>query len=166
VEFVRLGRSADLFRSVPEGIKACGIADPGRTYLVYLESEGPGRLGLDSPDGSYGAQWVSTQTGEAVHEATAVARHGTLTLEIPAFSGEMALRGCRATDTERRVTPKPGGRPTVTPSYDGRGTSPVSSTAGVVSRRSASHCSRSRLRSAAIDCSRNIYATLHVVRQV
>src|SRR5688572_18251123 len=65
VEFIRLAPRADLFRSVPKGLKAYGIADPGRTYLVYLDGKGPASLALTAPDGTYRAEWVNPQTGRS-----------------------------------------------------------------------------------------------------
>jgi len=101
VDFVQLGRRPDLFRSIPEGVKAYGIADTGRTYLVYLEGTGSGKLGMNVPNGSYLAEWISPQAGQAVQEGTAIARDGILSLEIPAFSGDLALWARRVANEER-----------------------------------------------------------------
>lgn len=96
VDFLQLGRRPGLVKATPEGVKAYGIADPGKTYLVYLEGKGGGSLVLDAPSGSYRAEWVSPQTGKAVHTVTIEAREGTLSLGIPSFTEDLALRVRRA----------------------------------------------------------------------
>jgi hypothetical protein len=105
VDFVRLSRRHDLFRSVPENAKVYGIADHGRTYLIYVEGKGSGKLSLNTPNGRYRAEWVKPTTGEPVHEVDLVAREGILTLDIPAVAEDMALRVRAATridDTNSR----------------------------------------------------------------
>jgi hypothetical protein len=102
VEFVRLSRRPKLFGSIPEGMKAYGISDPGRTYLVYLDGKGSGKLSVVAPDGNYRAQWFSPETGRDVAEATGTARDGTLTLDVPVFSEDLALRVSRVGRAEKQ----------------------------------------------------------------
>ncbi|MBW3622956.1 MAG: glycoside hydrolase family 5 protein [Armatimonadetes bacterium] len=92
VDFIRLSRRPGLVRTAPEGVKTYGIADPGRTYLVYLEGKGSGSLTLNAPDGRYRADWISPQTGQTVYSGSAAARDGSLKIDIPAFNEDLALR--------------------------------------------------------------------------
>jgi hypothetical protein len=92
VDFIRLRRQSDLFRSIPDDVTAYGIADPGKTYLVYLVGKARSKLSLNAPDGRYVAEWVSPENGQGVHEEEALAQDGILKLDVPAFSEDLALR--------------------------------------------------------------------------
>ncbi len=61
-------------------------------YAVYLDGNGPSRVDLRLPAGTYKGEWVDTVTGESTSIPVFKFGGGTHTLTTPAFTNGIALR--------------------------------------------------------------------------
>jgi hypothetical protein len=123
VEFVRLRPAREeVVQAAPAGVEPYVLADPGRTYALYLSLNGEGKqrgagpLVIRAPAGRYRAEWLSPETGRLVQRVEAVAGEGSVTLAVPAFTPDLALRlerstGSAGTTSRSRAGQRTGGLP-------------------------------------------------------
>jgi len=81
--------------SCPNAV-AYGLSFRSREYLFYLEGEGPTTLSLYIPSGRYAALWINPVTGEQREGDPFEASGRNSTLDVPGFSGEIALQLTRS----------------------------------------------------------------------
>jgi len=84
--------NALLLSNFENGTTARVLAEPGKTYAVYIKGHSTLPLALELPGGSYSAEWVHPKSGES--EAIKTVRHegGRLELGLPAYEEDLALR--------------------------------------------------------------------------
>jgi hypothetical protein len=120
LNFIRLrpGRE-QVVRAAPSDLETYCLSDVGRTYALYLcgkngaDWNGRGALVVRAPAGRYRAEWLSPETGRHLQSVEVVAREGSVSLPIPVFTKDLALRLERATESTAppRSYVHPLGRP-------------------------------------------------------
>lgn len=85
--------------SPPAGTRAFGLADPGRSYAIYLTRDKPGAaaatdavVSLPLPAGRYRVEWTHPATGRVDKAAPVQSDGGAVALPAPAFREDIALR--------------------------------------------------------------------------
>jgi hypothetical protein len=79
-----------------EGVTPHSLSSTHGIYAVYLDGNGPSRLVLHLPKGTYQVEWLDTVSGET-RNVTKLQSDGTdSTLETPVFENGIALRLTRA----------------------------------------------------------------------
>jgi hypothetical protein len=88
--------------SVPKGLSARALVDPGNAYAIYVrplkqqeagsQPEKLAALALELPAGKYKATWISPATGEALAEESFAHAGGAKELKAPAFEPDVALK--------------------------------------------------------------------------
>ena len=99
--------------SLPEGVSARVLCEPGKDYLVYVRSgldatkakprktsfaAGEVKFGLDLPKGVYQVEWVDTKSGKAVRGERFEHGGGVREFGVPAFEEDVAGRVRRGGD--------------------------------------------------------------------
>jgi hypothetical protein len=99
MEFLRMRPSREeVVRAVPAGVESYALAEPGRGYALYLcgkdgrEKPGAGALVLNVPTGRYRVEWLDPETCRRRQLTDAVSTNGALTLAVPTFTFDLALR--------------------------------------------------------------------------
>lgn len=109
IEFARMVPAREVLKGgVPGGATGWVLAEPGRTYAVYLhhgsirKGQSPryavdaapheARLELDLAAGSYRAEWIDTKTGKAAKAERLSHKAGTCVLTSPRYTEDVALR--------------------------------------------------------------------------
>nr|CAA9228008.1 hypothetical protein AVDCRST_MAG63-835 [uncultured Armatimonadetes bacterium] len=81
--------------NLPDGVRATALAEPGKTYALYLNGGGGAAvpLVLDVPAGRWRAEWLDPATG-AWNPAPKETDHagGNLALDVPGYTKDTALR--------------------------------------------------------------------------
>lgn len=92
-EFIHMRPDSADIKAVGNAAKIYALAQPGKTYAVYVDGGGPGTTLLcNVPAGRYHAEWIDTRTG-AVDKTEDVSHGGgTLPLASPPYSEDIALR--------------------------------------------------------------------------
>jgi hypothetical protein len=112
VNFIRLrpGRE-QVVHAAPAGVETYCLTDVGRTYALYLcvksgaDRSERGTLVVRAPEGRYRAEWLSPETGRRLQSVEVVVREGSVTLPVPSFTQDLALRLERVS-TSKRVASK------------------------------------------------------------
>jgi hypothetical protein len=105
--FIEMAPDAAVLTSAPKDASARVLAAPGKTYAVYLhrgridpnakpryvvDSESrSSSLGLDLPAGRYSLTWTDPKTGATAGESELDHQGGTVQLNSPAYSEDVAL---------------------------------------------------------------------------
>jgi hypothetical protein len=74
-----------------EGAYARVLSKPGSEYAVYIDGNGPTKLTLDLPPGSYSGEWVNTLTGLSQPVGYFSHKGGDKDLTTPPFENGIAL---------------------------------------------------------------------------
>jgi hypothetical protein len=83
--------SHEIVTSAPTGTTARVLADPGRSYAIYLSGAGSGPLVVELAPGQYRAEWVDTEDG-TVQMAQSLDHPGlAATLTPPPYQEDIAL---------------------------------------------------------------------------
>ena len=91
--FVKMSPHDELLvGGLPEGAVARVLAEPGRTYAVYVRGAGVSELKLEIPAGAYRAEWIDPKTGRTEKDETIDHSGGARTLPSPKFFEDAALR--------------------------------------------------------------------------
>ncbi len=106
-DFVQMKPDTDVIRDVSEGLAARVLADRSRAYAIYLHiplphkpkriedylrEESEGTITLDVPSGRYRTEWVDVLTGEVVSTQELVHSGGSVQIQSPKFTHDIALR--------------------------------------------------------------------------
>jgi hypothetical protein len=91
LEFVRMKPDSASVKSLPEGVRARVLSEPGRQYGLYLFGQGTGNVALDLPRGLYDAQWTNTLDGKVVAKQALDHAGGDAALEVPPHGEDIAL---------------------------------------------------------------------------
>jgi hypothetical protein len=75
-----------------EGVTAHALASKAGKYAIYLDGNGPAKLSLRLPPGSYHGEWINTVTGEHVAVPAFKSSGAESTLTSPPFTNGIALR--------------------------------------------------------------------------
>jgi hypothetical protein len=98
LDLIRMAPDPDAFVAVsPEDIRVRVLAEPGRTYAVYLVGRRRANLVLRLPPGGYQIRWHDTKSGRIVQEETCTHPGGDLRLASPWYLVDIALRIDRIT---------------------------------------------------------------------
>jgi hypothetical protein len=99
--------------SLPEGVSARVLREPGKDYLVYVRSglgatkarprktsfaAGEVKFGLDLPKGVYHVEWLDTKSGKPVRGERFEHGGGVREFGVPAFEEDVAGRVRRGGD--------------------------------------------------------------------
>jgi hypothetical protein len=91
--------------SLPEGVSARVLCEPGKDYLLYVRSglgatkekprkrsfaAGEVRVGLDLPTGVYQLKWVDTKSGRVAKGEGVEHRGGVREFSVPSFEEDVA----------------------------------------------------------------------------
>jgi hypothetical protein len=75
-----------------EGVQVRMLSKQKSIYAAYLDGNGPSRITLDLPAGSYRGEWIDTESGTATPISELTVRGDPIALETPAFTAGLALR--------------------------------------------------------------------------
>ena len=111
LDLARMKPDASVVKPADRGVKCWVLADPGRSYAVYLNrmvedsatkthagtfldphSGQPTRLVLAVPAGDYRAEWTDPKTGQTTSAVVSVAAGEGATVATPAYDQDVALR--------------------------------------------------------------------------
>ena len=70
---------------------ARALVEPSQACAVYLRGQGPAKLALALPDGTYQAEWLDTKTGTVAKSERIRAKNGLADLTSPPFKDDIAL---------------------------------------------------------------------------
>jgi len=92
-DFTRMKPDDSLVKgTVPGDVTVRVLSESARAHAVYINGNGLAELALDLPSGRYGAEWVNTKTGQ-IEKAEPFRRDGGIrTLQVPAYTDDIALR--------------------------------------------------------------------------
>jgi hypothetical protein len=92
-DFVRMHPDTADIKAVGNAAKIYALAQAGKAYAVYIDGGGPGTTLLcNVPDGRYHAEWINTLTGAVDKTEDVSHAGGTLRLDSPPYSDDIALR--------------------------------------------------------------------------
>ncbi len=92
-DFIRMKPDDSVVKSkLPKGVTARALGEPGRAYAVYINGNDLAELTLELPAGKYGAEWVNTKTGQGQKTEPIEAEGGPVTLPVPKYVDDIALR--------------------------------------------------------------------------
>jgi hypothetical protein len=92
LDFLRMRPMPEIMSGLAEGVAAHVLADPGRSYAVYVDGSEAVGLRLDMPAGPYRVEWLNPKTGDMAGAQGIVHQGGVAALIAPAGLGEAALR--------------------------------------------------------------------------
>ncbi|HLA40950.1 MAG TPA: hypothetical protein VJ417_13195 [Candidatus Glassbacteria bacterium] len=91
-DFVRMyPDNAIIQDGIQDSVTVRALAEPGRQYAVYIKGAGQAELKLDLPAGTYSVEWHDTKTGATAGSETLQHKEGIATLEVPAYTEDIAL---------------------------------------------------------------------------
>jgi hypothetical protein len=103
-DFLRMRPDDSLVKNaLPKDVTARVLCEPGQAYAVYVNGSSLAKLSLDLPDGQYGAEWVNTKTGRLENALPIKHDGGTHTLQVPAYTDDIALRIRRLTRNRKAL---------------------------------------------------------------
>ncbi len=92
-DFVRMKPEDGMVKSkLPKGVTARVLGEPGRAYAVYVKGNDLGELVLGLPAGEYRAEWVNTKTGQREKTESLTPEGRPVTLPVPTYVDDIALR--------------------------------------------------------------------------
>jgi hypothetical protein len=68
------------------------LSEPGKQYAIYVSSGNSCELTLSIPAGKYIAEWISTSDGSVLKTEYFTSENGSVKLEAPLYSEDIALR--------------------------------------------------------------------------
>jgi hypothetical protein len=109
LDFTKMGPDNSVLRgNLPPGVTARALVKPGRDYAIYIRSglgqkdgqpklktrfaAGEIALGLALPKGAFKVEWWDTKKRAAIKTEKISGTGGALTLGVPAFEDDIALR--------------------------------------------------------------------------
>ncbi|HNS21751.1 MAG TPA: hypothetical protein PKH24_14695 [Sedimentisphaerales bacterium] len=96
-DFVRMMPDNSVVKGpLPQDVTVRVLCESGRAYAAYVNGNGLTTLAIDLPAGEYGAQWVNTKTGGINKDESFRHDGGIRTLQVPAYTDDIALRIVRA----------------------------------------------------------------------
>lgn len=91
-DFVRMAPDNTVIRDgIPRDGRTQTLAEPGRQYAIYLREGEASSLELRLPSGLYRYSWLDPRSGETTENGRFRVEAATVTLAVPAYSGEAAL---------------------------------------------------------------------------
>jgi hypothetical protein len=92
-DFIKMAPDDSVIKGgIPPGATAQALAEPGVAYAIYIQGGDQANLTLDIPAGDYQAEWVNPCIGDIEDSQDVNHRGGSLTLESPHYSEDIALR--------------------------------------------------------------------------
>jgi hypothetical protein len=92
-DFVKMKPDDTVIRAgIPEKGRALALAEPGRSYAIYLVGRGPAKLTVELPAGAFLAEWINTLNGSTDKKESFAHDGGPRPLKSPAFTQDIALR--------------------------------------------------------------------------
>lgn len=93
LDFVQMSPDAGFIRNaLPDGVTARTLANPGRSYAVYIRGGQEASLEVELPAGKYDAVWIEPRDGNLHRQETIDSDGNKLTLTSPQYKGELALK--------------------------------------------------------------------------
>lgn len=68
------------------------LAEEGKAYAAYINGNSVKYLPLDLPEGQYAAEWYNPRNGKAAASQNITAAKGGVSLEVPLYEADIALR--------------------------------------------------------------------------
>jgi hypothetical protein len=98
-DFVKMAPSDDMVKAaaiVPEKSSKKPtvrvLAEPGKSYAIYINGGKEARLTLDLPRGEYAAEWVDTKNGKTDKSESFQHNGGGKEVVSPAYREDIALK--------------------------------------------------------------------------
>jgi Cellulase (glycosyl hydrolase family 5) len=92
-DFIHMRPDSAHIKAVGNAAKIYALAQPGKTYAVYVDGGGPSTTLLcNVPAGRYHAEWINTLTGAVDKTEDVGHADGALALASPSYSEDIALR--------------------------------------------------------------------------
>lgn len=100
-DFIRMRPDDSVVKAaLPKAVTVRVLCEPGKAYAIYVNGKGLSELALDLPVGQYGIQWVGTKS-DRTEKAESLRHDGSsLTLQVPIYLDDIALRILRRTSNE------------------------------------------------------------------
>ena len=67
------------------------LSNPGQEYAIYFDGDGPAKITLNLPPGSYAGSWINVRTGSTERPVEFPSNGTGFVLESPAFQNGIAL---------------------------------------------------------------------------
>jgi hypothetical protein len=97
LDFIQMGPEESVVKGdLPAGVTVRVLCDMGKAYALYVNGNGLTAISLEMPAGPYKVEWMDTKDGGI--EKTESIRHdgGSLSLQVPEYHDDIALRIKRA----------------------------------------------------------------------
>jgi hypothetical protein len=92
-DFARMHPDGSDIKAVGDAARIYALAQPGKTYAVYVDGGSPGATLLcNVPAGRYHAEWINTLTGAVDKSQDVSHAGGVLTLDSPPYAEDVALK--------------------------------------------------------------------------
>ena len=92
-DFVRMKPNNAILEkaTLPPGVTARALAEPGKQYAVYVKGGTQVELKLELPTGKYAVQWLNPTTGKIDQSGNITSAGGVETLKSPEYAEDVAL---------------------------------------------------------------------------
>lgn len=91
-DFLRMKPDPVLAVEISQGAKATVLSGAGKAYALYLHGGKQAELSLELSAGRYQAEWLHPTTGATEKKQTITHKGGRLTLAVPSYTEDIALR--------------------------------------------------------------------------
>jgi len=92
-DFIRMKPEDGVVKStLPKGVTARVLGEPGRAYAGYVNGNDVAELTLEVPAGEYRVEWLNTKTGQVEKTDLLRSAGGPVTLPLPPYIDDLALR--------------------------------------------------------------------------